>query len=237
MTLLCCTVTPTTAWLTTDSGAFELDPGGMPEAATSEGTATPPQGRQEGDPARLVCLGAKLLVMPQGRVALAGAGHRLALLAVAGEVALAGHGFDALVPGLPSYLNGMVRELPEDRRNLLLMVFGFSDREQRALGFAYASGEGFAPRALTGHCWMPNPDPEAPGYDRLRLLARTAEAGQLVPELHLEVARNVAWSTAAGHQRPGFGVAGPIACAKVDRHGASRFQIGDLGLPGEVRAA
>lgn len=231
MTLLCCTVTPEAAWLSTDSGVFELDPAGMVEASTSEGTTTAPQGCQESRPGKLVCLGAKLLVLPQARLALAGAGHRLALLAVAGEVALAGHGFDELTVGLPDYLNGMVRELPEGRRNLLLMVVGFSDREQRVRGFAYASGENFEPRELSGNCWTPSPDPEAPGYDRLRLLARAAEAGQLVETFHAELARNVAWSTAAGHQRPGFGVAGPIVCARIDQHGAARRQIGSLEAP------
>lgn len=232
MTLLVATVTPTSAWLTTDSGAFEPDPAGMVEASTSEGPATAPQGRQEGRPGTLVCLAPKLLVLPQARLAAAGAGHRLALLAVAGELALAGHGLDALVPGLPAYLNGMVRELPGGRRNLLLMLVGWSDREQRVCGFGYASGEGFEPRELVGHSWTPSPDPEAPGYDRLRLLAKTAAAGELVETFHAEVASNIAWSTAAGRQSPGFGVAGAIVCARVDRDGVVRRQIADLDQEG-----
>lgn len=226
------TVTPTSAWLTADSGVFAVDPAGMVEASTSEGTTTAPQGHQEGRPGKLVHLAPKVLVLPQARLAAAGAGHRLALLAVAGELALAGHGLDETVAGLPDYLAGMVRELPEGRRNLMLLLIGWSDREQCAKGFAYASGEAFEPRELSGNCWTPHPDPEAPGYDRLRLLAKAAEAGQLVPEFHLEFARNVAWSTAAGHQRPGFGVAGAIVCARVDRDGAARRQIGSLDQEG-----
>ena len=132
---------------------------------------------------------------------------------------------------MPGYLAGMVRQLPEERRNLLLMVVGWSDRAQRARGFAFASGEGFEPRELSGHSWTPHPDPEAPGHDRLRLLAKTAEAGELVETFHAEFAQNVAWSTRTGRQPPGFGIAGSLMCARVDRHGAGQRMIGDLGVP------
>lgn len=229
MTLLVATVTPEAAWLTTDSGAFEPDPGGMPEAATSKGTAAAPQGRQEGRPGRLVHLAPKVLVLPQARLALAGAGHRLPLVVAAGEVALGGLGssLDELAGELPGYLAGMVRQLLEGRRNLLLMLVGWSDHAQRTRGLAFASGEGFEPRELVGHSWTPQPDPDAPGHDRLRLLAETAAAGELVETFHAEFAQNVAWSTRTGRQPPGFGVAGPLTCARVDRHGAGQRQIGE----------
>ena len=74
---------------------------------------------------------------------------------------------------------------------LVLLAVGWSARAGRAIGYAFASHEGFRPMATEGgHTLCPFPSADDPDYDGLFDLFEPAKSGTGIEAFHLELARN-----------------------------------------------
>jgi hypothetical protein len=116
----------------------------------------------------------------------------------------------------------------------MAVAVGWSDIEGQPLGFAFASGEGFAPRRIepgSGHALHPGPATEDAAYDELAAMWGPAALGHGALPFHRAYGANVARAWSAGRYPRGMVVGGFLQTVTITEDGVTDAWA---ALPGEV---
>lgn len=227
MTAVNATVAPDAVWLSTDSAitagmrcdlmatAARVSHGGEISRVEREPGTPPPE------IAGHLC---KVWSWPERRLIMAGTGALSMIHGVGtGLSAVSLGGLDSTVEELPDALGGAAEALPG--QPILILLAGWSEREDRALAFAFASGDGFEPcRIDRGHSITPYPPALSSGTRSLWTMS--AHGGDaLVEGFHRRLAEDqAAWA----RERGIAAIGGMLRLAKVDRGGVALRTIGTL---------
>lgn len=239
MTLLLATVAPGFALLSQDT-AFGARATASAELLAREvvtadgfaGDAMP--GAPGGEVAPIDHHRAKIQLIPGLRTAVGGAGCVASHFRRLGRMVGAGVGsIEDIAAAAPELLaaawsSGAVGPY-------MAVAVGWSDIEGRPLGFAFASGEGFAPRRMeprSGHALHPGPATDDPAtYPWAETLWVQAAYGEGALQFHRAYGANVAHAWAAGRYPRGMVIGGFLQSVRVTREGVSDAWA---ALPGEV---
>lgn len=239
MTLLLATVAPNFALLSQDT-AFGGKATASPELLAREavtaggfaGDAMP--GVPGGEVAPIDHHRAKIQLIPGLRVAIGGAGCVVTHFRWLEHLVGAGVGsIEDIAAAAPELLAGAWSSGVAGP--YMAVAVGWSDIKGQPLGFAFASGEGFAPRRIepsSGHALHPGPatDDHAT-YPWVEKLWVQAAHGEGTLQFHRAYGANVAHAWGAGRYPRGMVVGGFLQSVRVTREGVSDAWA---ALPGEV---
>lgn len=198
MTILNITLTPRAAWLASDT-LITRSPEGMvlppaftttdPEVARAADVGLCLAGAQEAGHAR------KFAVFERSRAASGGYGHvepQMLWLETMRQADL--EEVEQIVDDAPGALAQIAAAL-EERGGYVpsfsIVVLGWSRRQGRALGWSFASGDGFKATPLPdGHSFMPTAEATPAEFPRLDRLWTLAERGQAIEAFHRALARH-----------------------------------------------
>lgn len=221
MTAIIVTVTPSTAWLSTDTLVSAMPTGTMPQlvvagASDPETPATLPS-------CHPVPMGfmQKVMMPPGERWAMCCVGSIHLARCAAHFLATGSYpGFDHATSAAPRTLREYLGLVPLEHRQLGVMIVGWSDREERVLGCFLNAAEDFVPARIdAGHSMTPPPRPEIAGYEALATAWPRALDGYGVAGFHRLVAINQVRAMRAGLHLATGGIGGDLWTAKIDRNG------------------
>ena len=127
-----------------------------------------------------------------------------------------------IADAVPAILRRLVRgaAILKHPGELYVLHAGWSREERRCLAFIYHSGDDFAGQRIDrGNVMCPHLVPEAPGYDRVLELWRSAERGREVMRFHREAFEHQRAALAGGHYGHPAGLSETFRTVTVDTHG------------------
>lgn len=242
MTLLVATVAPGFAILTQDT-AWGVAEKAAPEllarcAVTADGFSPDAYpGAPGGEVAPTTFHGGKIVVRPGLKAAVGGAGCMATHVGF--SYALAERGVATIEEIVEEAPQMLTRAWSGEHGGYMAVTVGWSDIEQRAIGFAFASGEGFAPRRMeqgSGHALHPAPAMDDPYYQWVESMWQDAACGHGTLPFHRLYAENVARAAAAGRYPRGMVLGGFCQSVIVTAEGVrDAWAVLPGGAPAELQ--
>lgn len=224
MTVLNAVITEKRAWIAQDHASYRNDR--LPGINTSAADyALRPEHMGDMD---------KVLVFPDQRLLVGGAGTLIYFQAWAETVRETGGDIDALAKVAPEVLRGLLRDFPAPTAEIRILLAGYSETQGKVIGLLFDWQSDFDPQALPSGAVVHSPhlDADAPGADKLEELGASAEHGERVPELFDAMFTNQRWQADHKRIRAGVLLSDGYTLASVDRDGARV-----VSLPEQLAAA
>ncbi len=248
MTALNFTISPVTAWVSSDSLWQELLSGSMPAFhVSSDGEAGLANLAAPAVPlqTRDAFHDGKFVVLARARALVAGTGYAGPMLRWRDELLELDPGsVEEIVDIAPARLAALLAaDEHKARFSCMVAVVGWSEVQRRVVGWSLASTDGFKPAALPeGHSFAPPPACDEAESQVLMPMFDTAAKGESIADFHLSLLRSQARASRAGGYMGGamriggMGYLAEISEAGINTRELGRLEAAPRDIAGAMRA-